>query len=246
MKFKGSAALVTVALGACLLCGCGGSGKDTTASKETTEAASKDTKENTKESKKDTTEETGKKDTQENAATEAADTTAADTESQDTEAQQTETEEPLVSDDKIYAGIWEQSAMNSALEYAGSSYMVVSTEKAYLRNVEKWLVGIQKIDGSDDTVYYLYVDDKEVVPQSELPSGEGADISEDKIYAGLWEQSAMNNAIEYMGSDYMVVSTEKAYLRNVEKWLIGLKKADGSDDTVVYVYVDDSEVVPQA
>ena len=166
MKFKGSAALVTVALGACLLCGCGGSGKDTTASKETTEAASKDTKESNKESKKDTTEESGKKDTQENAATEAADTTAADTESQDTEAQQTETEEPLVSDDKIYAGIWEQSAMNSALEYAGSSYMVVSTEKAYLRNVEKWLIGLKKADGSDDTVVYVYVDDSEVVPQA--------------------------------------------------------------------------------
>ena len=47
--------------------------------------------------------------------------------------------------------------------------MFVSAEKAYLRNVEKWLIAVQRFDQSDDTIYYIYVDENEVVPQTDLP-----------------------------------------------------------------------------
>lgn len=64
-------------------------------------------------------------------------------------------------------------------------------------------------------------------------------------YAGIDEQSAVQNAIAYAGTGYMSVSTEQRYFRNQEAWYIGLTSIDGHDDTVYYVYVTANDVIPQ-
>ena len=64
-------------------------------------------------------------------------------------------------------------------------------------------------------------------------------------YAGIDEQSAVQNAIAYAGTGYMSVSTEQRYFRNQEAWYIGLTAIDGHDDNIYYVYVTANDVIPQ-
>ena len=64
-------------------------------------------------------------------------------------------------------------------------------------------------------------------------------------YAGIDEQSAVQNAIAFAGTGYMSVSTEQRYFRNQEAWYIGLTAIDGHDDNIYYVYVTANDVIPQ-
>ena len=64
-------------------------------------------------------------------------------------------------------------------------------------------------------------------------------------YAGIDEQSAVQNAIAFSGTGYMSVSTEQRYFRNQEAWYIGLTSIDGHDDNIYFVYVTANDVIPQ-
>ena len=67
----------------------------------------------------------------------------------------------LISDEKIYADIWEQTAIEEAISRIGSDYKCVGTEKGEAPDgMAAWIVSLTKIDGSDETVWKCYVSGK--------------------------------------------------------------------------------------
>ncbi len=60
--------------------------------------------------------------------------------------------------ESIYADVWGQSAIVTALELAGSDYKAISTDKGFdPSGLKAWVVKVQKFDGSDPTVLTCYV-----------------------------------------------------------------------------------------
>lgn len=101
----------------------------------------------------------------------------ADTENQDSEnvSRQAETaavmDEPEFKSDDQYAGMTLQAATQQAFDegVVSGGYKCVSQEQRFLRNREAWYLGFQTTDGSDETVYYVYVGDGFTVPEQEIP-----------------------------------------------------------------------------
>lgn len=98
-------------------------------------------------------------------------TLAPDATQAQTPAAEEATEAPATNvDSSPYAGIDEQSAVQNAVDFAGSGYMAVSTEQRFFRNQEAWYVGLTAVDGGDGNVYYVYVTATDVIPQQEIPA----------------------------------------------------------------------------
>lgn len=83
-------------------------------------------------------------------------------------------EEPEFKSDDVYAGITLQAATQQAFDegVVSGGYKCVSQEQRFLRNREAWYLGFQTTDGSDATVYYVYVGDGFTVPEQEIPIAE--------------------------------------------------------------------------
>ena len=73
----------------------------------------------------------------------------------------------LIPSERLYAGLWEQTALYNACEAAGSGFKPVSSDKGTTQGgLPAWIVGVQKADGSDPTVYSYYVSDQFTTPVS--------------------------------------------------------------------------------
>ncbi|MBQ9680123.1 MAG: hypothetical protein IJV48_05530 [Ruminococcus sp.] len=83
-------------------------------------------------------------------------------------------EEPESKSDDQYAGMTLQAATQQAFDegVVSGGYKCVSQEQRFLRNREAWYLGFQTTDGSDETVYYVYVGDGFTVPEQEIPVAE--------------------------------------------------------------------------
>lgn len=142
----------------------------------------------------------------------------------------------------IYGGLSGQDAILKALSYAGAGYQCVYYDHQYLRNQEAWYIGLQASEGTDGAVYYLYVNDNECVPVTEIPniggqnSGDSGIFSED--YAGISEQEAIFKALGMMEEEYVCVSSEAASYGGSEYWLIGIQKSDSDGSDIYYFYVN--------
>lgn len=156
------------------------------------------------------------------------------------------TEEPATEQSYYdsYGGLTGQEAILKATEYAGAGYQCVYYDRQYLRNQEAWYIGVQAADGSDDAVYYLYVNANECVPVTEIPAI-GGEISEETeeeviedIFAGISEQDAINKAIDSMEEDYTCVSSEQSEVGGAEYWLIGIQEVGDDSGEVLYFYVN--------
>ena len=138
-----------------------------------------------------------------------------------------------------YGGLSGQEAILRALDYSGSGYQCVSYDKQFLQGQEAWYVGIQATQGNDDTVYYLYVNADQIVPETEIPAiddnGNGNDL-----YAGITEQEAINTVLDMYGDGYICVSSEEAGAGATEYWRIGVQDNAG-EEAVVYYWVNDTE-----
>ena len=198
---KKATAIITLALGACLLCGCGSS-KDTTANdKATTTAEAKvEKKDSTKEDK--TEEKKTEEKTEEKTEAETEEKTEETTEGAKMEVQPDENGEYRIPDESIWGDIWGQAAIVDTLDYAGDGYICVSLEKAYLRNDEHWLVGIKSMEG-DDTVYYYYVNSREVVPVDSSAPSRAAGSNQNIImnFIGNYASDRATMTVSNFGSD---------------------------------------------
>ena len=176
------------------------------------------------------------------AATEPVADTTSGTETENDTAADTETEYSGIPDDKIYADIWEQTAINEAIARAGEDYKCVGTEKGTTPDgLEAWIISLQKIDDDTAPVCKCCVSGKFCYfEEGAEPETEYAGIPEDKIYAGIWEQSAINEAITRIGDDYKCVGTEKGKDPDgLEAWIISLQKTDDETAPVYKCYVGD-------
>ena len=260
MRKKISLMLVTAMTAAMLLAGCGDSKtSDTSAKKETTEEAKKD---DSKDSKKTEEKKESKdtKETEESTEGKEEDNTKEKTEKKtegDTEANDGTEEIPSgIDPENIYGGVWAQSAIVDGLDYLAESQGLsnmksVSLEKSSYDGEDHWLVGFQDIDDSKGDVYYVYVNEdgcKYGGSESGAIAVVGGDDMQDyedgqDRYGGMTELEAEDILLQNLGGGE-IVSAEQAYLRNQEKWYIGVKPADGGD--ISYYYVDSNEIVPQS
>ena len=186
----------------------------------------KDTTAGTKaESKVETKAETGDAATTEEAATEAK--------SEDSGAS--------IPEDKIYADIWEQSAIEEAISRIGGEYMCVGTEKGVAPDgLDAWIISLRLIDDENAPVWKCYVGGKFCYLEEGAPDPleAGVDIPEDKIYADIWEQYAINEAISRIGDEYMCVGTEKgAAPDGLDAWIVSLRLIDDENAPVWKCYV---------
>lgn len=144
----------------------------------------------------------------------------------------------------VYGGMTGQEAILEALGYVGAGYQCVSFEKRYLRNDEAWYIGIRASNGSDDTVYHLYVNKNRCVPQQDIPTLGGKNRKDEGVfeenYAGISEQEAIFKAVG-MAGDYVCVSSEQTEKDGTEYWRIGVQKTDESDSEIMYYYVNKDE-----
>ena len=137
-----------------------------------------------------------------------------------------------------YGGISGQDAILKALDYAGAGYQCVHYDREYLQNQEAWYVGVQAADGSDDTIYYLYVNADQCVPVAEIPDISGNNSGGSEDHAGISEQEAISRTLEMYEDDYTYVSSEPVTVNGGEYWRIGLKSLDETDDEIYYFLVD--------
>ena len=258
MRKKISLILVTVMTAAMLLTGCGDSkNSDTSAKKETTEEASKDKDKNTDEKKKDDKKEDKKEDkteekkvdkTEEKKTEEKKTEEKKDTESKSTDAG---TEESHIDPENIYAGVWAQTAIVDAIDfiegYTGeSNKKCVSLDKSSYNGEDHWLIGVQDVDDDKAPIYYVYLNEDGCIYGGEDKFSEEVDPDNaDETYGGLTELEAADKLRAYAPDGYGVVSSERSYLRNQEKWYMGIMASDGSDSEVYYYYVDSNEIDPQ-
>ena len=265
MRKKISLILVTAMTAAMLLTGCGDSKtSDTSAKKETTEEVKRDdSKDSKKKDDKKTEEKKESKDTKETEeSTEGKeeDNTEEKTEKKtegDTEANDGTEEIPSgIDPENIYGGVWAQSAIVDGLDYLAESQGLsnmksVSLEKSSYDGEDHWLVGFQDLDDSKGDVYYVYVNE-DGCKYGGSESGAIAVVGGDDMqayedgqdrYGGMTALEAEDILLQNLGGGE-IVSAEQAYLRNQEKWYIGVKPADGGD--ISYYYVDSNEIVPQS
>lgn len=154
-----------------------------------------------------------------------------------TQAPPQQDDQPQSADDsEIYGGITSVEAAEAALAYAGEGYEVKSNERAYFRNNEAWLVGVMAFT-EDSTIYYLYVNKDDVIPQTDIPDRSSGQ-------SGLWGDITLDQAMQYakaaINSEWRAVGSEQRYLSNQEAWYITFESPDGNEH--VYVYVDGSGV----
>ncbi len=133
----------------------------------------------------------------------------------------------------LYGGMTYQDAILSAMNYAGSGYQCVSYDQRYRNNQEAWYVGLQATDGTDATVYYVYVNSDGCVPQSNIPSR-----GSNTVYAGISQNDAQSTVLNSLGGtdDLEIVSVTQSYYGDDEAWLIMVSDADGTTYTA---YVGD-------
>ena len=76
-------------------------------------------------------------------------------------------------------------------------------------------------------------------PATEAKSEEGGvSIPEDKIYADIWEQTAIDEAISRIGIEYMCVGTEKGKTPDgLDAWIVSLRLIDDEKAPVWKCYV---------
>ncbi|MBQ3866025.1 MAG: M15 family metallopeptidase, partial [Clostridia bacterium] len=78
----------------------------------------------------------------------------------------------------------------------------------------------------------------DVAPPAETETAEETGIPAEKIYADIWEQEAIVEAIDRIGSDYKCVGTEKGTAPDgLEAWIVSLTRIDGSDPAVWKCFV---------
>ena len=228
IDMKKTTAIITLALGACLLCGCGSSNSQDTTAKDkvtTTSEAKVEKKDSKKDDKKTEEKKEEKKEEKTEEKTEAKteekteEKTEATTEGAKMEVSVDESGQYSIPEESIWGDIWGQSAIVNALEYAGDDYICVSLEKGYLRNNEHWIVGLKKMNSDDGTVYTYYVNDSEVVPaEADAPSraqGSGQNIIMNFIGEYYCDRAVMT--VSNFGSDgaAFVITAGGGYSSNV-------------------------------
>lgn len=148
--------------------------------------------------------------------------------------------------DTPYGGMTARDAVLRSLEYVGAGYECVSCERSLLRNQEAWHLGLRASDGSDETVYYVYINEETCMPVGEIPTIGGENREGSGVfsirYAGICEQDAIFRAIEAAG-EYLCVSCEESESDGAECWLVGVVKKNTSDNTVRYFYVNKDSCV---
>lgn len=138
-----------------------------------------------------------------------------------------------------YGGISGQDAILKALGYAGAGYQCVSYEKQYLQNREAWFVGVQATSGSDDTVYYLYVNADECVPVTDIPAvGDNSD--QPGNHGGITQKQAVAIALQNVDGNYSCISYEQIEIDGVEYWRVGLQNDDSEDGDITYYLVNNN------
>lgn len=137
-----------------------------------------------------------------------------------------------------YGGLTGQQAILKALGFAGEGYQCVSYDKQYLQNQEAWYVGVQATDGSDNTVYYIYVNADQCVAETEIPSIGGGSDTDPAAHGGVTEAQAINIAIQNQEGEYSCVSADAIEIDGSEYWRIGLQASDSTDTTVRYYLVN--------
>ncbi len=151
--------------------------------------------------------------------------------------------------DSVYGGISGQEAILKALDAVGAGYQCVFYSRRNLRNQEAWYLGIRTSDGSDSTVYHLYVNQDRCVPEEEIPNiggdnRRGSGIFEES-FAGIAEQEAIFKALDTQNEDHLCVSSEQSALDGREYWLIGIRQSDAPDAEIKYLYVDRDSCIVQ-
>lgn len=95
----------------------------------------------------------------------------------------------LIPSEKIYAGLWEQTAYVNVLSVAGSDYKVVSSAKGKTSDgLPAWEIGVQKIDGSDPNVYVYYAGYQFTYPASVNSGSSAISISGNREPSGTIAQ----------------------------------------------------------
>lgn len=136
-----------------------------------------------------------------------------------------------------YGGLSGQDAILQALGYAGSGYQCVSYEKQYLQGQEAWYIGVQAAAGSDETVYYIYVNSDQIVPVSDIPAV-GDDSNQPGNYGGVSQKQAVAIALQNVDGNYSCVSYEQVEIDGTQYWRIGLQNNDSGE--VSYYLVNNS------
>ena len=144
-----------------------------------------------------------------------------------------------------YGGLTGQNAILAALNYAGEGYQCVSYEQRYLQNSEAWYIGIQAADGSDPTVYYLYVNANDCVPTGDIPSISGGNGEGNGNYAGIPEQEAIIKALGMRDEVCTCVSSEQSGVGGTEYWRIGIQSNDDPDGEIYYYLVSSDSCIPE-
>lgn len=141
-----------------------------------------------------------------------------------------------------YGGLSGQEAILKALSYVGAGYQCVYYDRQYLHNQEAWYIGIQASEGTDSTVYYLYVNENECVPVSEIPNIGGNNSEDSGVfepnYAGISEQEAIFAALGSVEGEYACVSSEQAGIGATEYWRIGIQQIDDPSADILYFFVN--------
>ena len=137
-----------------------------------------------------------------------------------------------------YGGLSGQQAILKALNFAGEGYQCVSYDKQYLQNQEAWYVGVQATDGSNDTVYYIYVNADQCVSETEIPAISAGGSTDPDSHGGVTEAQAINIAIQNQEGEYSCVAAEAIEIDGDEYWRIGLQSSDSEDTTVHYYLVN--------
>lgn len=141
----------------------------------------------------------------------------------------------------VHGGMTGREAVLAALGYVGAGYHCVFYDWRDLRGKDAWYLGLKASDGSDSNVYYVYINEDSCVPDGEIPNIGGENREGSGVfavdYAGIGEQEAIFQALDAFGGA-LCVSSEKAEYDGGEYWMIGVRKADDSDNTVYFYYVD--------
>lgn len=171
--------------------------------------------------------------------------TDADHDDETTAATEDETQTSETTDEGYYGeygGLSGQDAILQALGYAGSGYQCVSYEKQYLQGQEAWYIGVQATAGSDETVYYIYVNSDQVVPVTDIPAvGDNSD--QPGNYGGVSQKQAVAIALQNVDGNYSCVSYEKIEVDGTQYWRIGLQDDDSGD--VSYYLVNNNSCYPE-